>query len=416
MWKGALFVVPATGGGPGRGGVAMSSVTGEDVERGLREQTPTDFYEQILESAAEGVIVLDRRGRFVYVNSAAARTLGYTPRELVAHDGGAHELLHHSHRDGTPYPRDGCPIFTSIHEAQVVRARASDGEVLWRKDGTPLPVSFVSAPIVQNGDVQGVTVVFADVTEGLQRQDERAALHREAAESEKLAAMGTLVSGLSHEIRTPLAILQNNTFLVRWQIERAARQSPEMAALWERVQARFVEMDEAVGRMDQLVGELRRFSRLDDTEAGPAALEDIVEDAERLFRLAHRGSVPIALDLRETQPVLLDPFKIQQLLMNLMENAADASAAEGGGIRVRTRMDEESGRALLIVEDDGLGIPEEVQDRMFDPLFTTKDQGAGLGLAIVRRIADEHDAVVTCDSAPGRGTRFTVGFPTARYG
>lgn len=393
----------------------MSSVTGEEVEGGPRDESSGRRHELILRAIAEGVLVLDREGRITFVNPAAAAMLGYTRYELLTHEGGAHELLHHSHRDGTPYPRDGCPTIASMHEGHVARARASDGEVLWRKDGSALPVSYVSSPIREEGEVKGVVIVFSDVTERLQRQDERAALHREAAESEKLAAMGTLVSGLSHEVRTPLAILQNNAFLVRWQVERAAQQSPETAAVWEKVRARFDEMEKAVDRMDQLIGQLRRFSRLDETEAGPTALDDVVEDAERLFRLGYHHNVRVELHLGETQPVLVDPFKVQQLLMNLMENAADATLDEAVPIRVRTRMDEESGRALLIVEDEGLGMPEEIQVRMYEPLFTTKDGGAGLGLAIVKRIAAEHDAILACSSSPGRGTTFTVAFPTARY-
>ena len=394
----------------------MTSATGEGTLDARGADPLARRYERILDSLAEGVLVLDRTGRITFVNPAAAHMLGYARDEMLAYDGPAHDLLHHSHKDGTPYPREGCPTYATVHEGVVARARAGDGEVLWRKDGSPLPVAYASAPIVEDGEITGATLVFMDATGRLRRQDERAALHREAAESEKLAALGTLVSGLSHEIKTPLTILQNNAFLARFQMEGAARESPAVAAAWARVRERFDEMEEAVDRMTRLVGELRRFSRLDGTLATPTALEDVVVDAARLFKLAYRSSVQVELDLRETRPVLVDPFKVQQLLMNLLENAADATVDQGGRVRVRTRMAREGDRALLVVEDDGLGIPEAVQARMYDPLFTTKDEGAGLGLAIVRRIADEHDAQVRCDSAPGKGAVFTVSFPLATYG
>lgn len=394
----------------------MSSAAGESHQDRPRVDTDALRHDLVLESVADGVLVLDREGLITFANPAAARLLGYSRDELLAARAPAHDLLHHSHADGTPYPREGCPTTATLQEGTVARARSENGEVLWRKDGTSLPVAYTSAPLVQDGEIVGATLVFSDVTRRLQRQDERAALHREAAQSEKLAAMGTLVSGLSHEIKTPLTILLNNASLTRLQLERAAAESPAVAATWQKVRQRFDEMDEAVDRMRALVGELRRFSRLDVTEAAPTALEDVVEQAARLFKLAYRSSVRVDLDLHETQPVLVDVLKVQQLVLNLLENAADATMGVGGRVCVRTRMSASGQQALLVVEDDGVGIAEDVQDRIFDPLFTTKDEGTGLGLAIVKSIVDEHEARLTCDSAPGKGTIMTVAFPLAPYG
>lgn len=104
----------------------------------------------------------------------------------------------------------------------------------------------------------------------------------------------------------------------------------------------------------------------------------------------------------------LDSLHVQQVVLNLLENAADATLA-GGAIRVEVRPTDEG--AELCVEDEGQGIPEDVQGRMFEAFYTTKQDGTGLGLSIVRRVVDEHGGRIVCASLPGKGTRFCLTFP-----
>ncbi|HWG92520.1 MAG TPA: HAMP domain-containing sensor histidine kinase, partial [Candidatus Thermoplasmatota archaeon] len=111
-----------------------------------------------------------------------------------------------------------------------------------------------------------------------------------------------------------------------------------------------------------------------------------------------------------TPPFPLHRLGIQQVVLNLLDNAADAAASTGGNVRLLVGPTPDGG-AQLVVEDDGPGIPEEVRGRMFEPLFTTKAHGTGLGLSIVRRIVEEHQASIRCDSTLGKGTRMTVTFP-----
>jgi signal transduction histidine kinase len=106
--------------------------------------------------------------------------------------------------------------------------------------------------------------------------------------------------------------------------------------------------------------------------------------------------------------------QVQQVVLNLLQNAVDAARGSAGEVALRTApCGEHAGCALVVVEDSGPGIPPEVQARMFEPLFTTKPDGTGLGLAIVRRIVEEHRGRIEVASEPGRGTRFAVHFPPA---
>jgi diguanylate cyclase (GGDEF)-like protein/PAS domain S-box-containing protein len=127
--------------------------------------------ELILDSAGEGIYGLDREGRTTFVNPAAAALTGFDPEELIGKE--QHGVIHHSRSDGIPYPREECPIHTAIADGAVRRA---DDEVFWRKDGTSFPVEYTSTPVLEDGEVVGAVVTFADVTdrraaeEGLARQ------------------------------------------------------------------------------------------------------------------------------------------------------------------------------------------------------------------------------------------------------
>ncbi|HEX2021793.1 MAG TPA: HAMP domain-containing sensor histidine kinase, partial [Candidatus Thermoplasmatota archaeon] len=165
---------------------------------------------------------------------------------------------------------------------------------------------------------------------------------------------------------------------------------------------------EGVDRVHRLVKDLRRFTRAPVGERRPARVSEVVQQAVDLFLAAHRGHVSLALDLRPTPEQEVDPIALQQVVLNLLENAADASPP---GATVALRVRPEGRGARLEVTDNGPGIPDDVKHRIFDPFFTTKEEGTGLGLSIVRRIAEAHGGRVACESGEGGPTTMTVVFP-----
>ena len=359
------------------------------------------LYRLIAENTLDMISRLAPDGTALYVSPACRRLLGFEPEELAGRR--VESFIH---------PEDRLPEGTILADllgphdtyTRTYRRVRKDGSYVWFE----MTGHGVRDPAT--GALREIVTVSRDVTERRRAEQELEASRRQVSQSEKLSALGSLVSGVAHEIRTPLAYISNHLFLVRQRLERGAKEGEVPEALRREVEVHAVEAAEGADRINSLVKDLSRFIRQAAGPRAPMPLQDVVADAVRLFQATHRGEMAVESDLQPTPRVSLDRVQVQQVVLNLLENAYDA--APRGRARVSTRP-APAGGAELLVEDWGPGIPPEVQARMFDPFFTTKKEGTGLGLSIVRRIAETHGATVRCDSTPGRGTRFVVSFPPA---
>ena len=249
------------------------------------------------------------------------------------------------------------------------------------------------------------------------RRAQAAALHesqslrRQLHAQEKLAALGTLVAGLAHEVRTPLTVVATNAALIDIHARRVAP-TPESA---DRFASHVREINASVERMSALVAQLKPFHRLDAEKRVDVGLESVVKEALDLYMSAHKTSPRVHIDLQPTPVTSIQPLSVQQVVMNLTSNAIEACDAANGLVTVRTFDDD--GRACLLVTDNGAGMRDDVKARIFEPLFTTKPDGSGLGLHIVERIVKDHGGDIACDSVVGKGTTFRVHFaPRVRLG
>lgn len=269
-----------------------------------------------------------------------------------------------------------------------------------------------AAPVrTRDGSYAGRVWFYRDVTARRRMEEELADARRHLAHSEKLAALGTLVSGVAHEIRTPLAYVSNQAYLVQWWIGRLnPAQAPREDDI-AKLRNATASIIEGVDRMNRLVNDLRRFSRLDAGDVPEIDVDDAVRSAIDLFAATHRHRARVNADLRSASRARIDRGQIQQVILNLLENAADASPA-GAAATVRTWT--EDGALHLSIEDQGPGIPAQIQARMWEPFYTTKREGTGLGLSIVRRIAEANGGEVRCVSEMGKGARFVLRFPLGK--
>ncbi|MGH7859427.1 MAG: ATP-binding protein, partial [Candidatus Binatia bacterium] len=275
------------------------------------------------------------------------------------------------------------------------------------KDGGTIH-GLYSAMHMEVGGRPCVLSFVRDVGDFRRAERELEASRQQLALSEKLSALGSLVSGVAHEIRTPTAYIANNLFLLRHRLEESARSHPELEAVLRDVSQYCSVAEEGVGRIDRLVKDLRRFGRQNLEGRVDASLHGVVEVAVNIFRAVQRGRIRIEMDLRPTAAVHVDPQQIQQVVLNLLNNAAEAMN-DDGVIQVATRPAAHGGE--IEVQDRGPGLTEEIQARLFDPFFTTKADGTGLGLSIVRRIVDAHGGTIRYETRREEGTRFIVYLP-----
>jgi two-component system sensor histidine kinase HydH len=229
------------------------------------------------------------------------------------------------------------------------------------------------------------------------------AAHSRVVQGEKMAALGTFASGLAHEVRNPL----NSISLQLARLERKTRGlAPEVA---EGIASLTRIIREEVSRLDTLVGDFLLFARPTEPARSPTPLERIVKEVCSLVE-EEAGQTGVRLECRRIGEVLpplsLDPGRMKQVVLNLVRNAIEAVPKDG---RVTIECGLVDGRARLVVEDTGPGLPPDLD--IFQLFATTKPQGTGLGLPIVQQIVLEHGGEIAAESRPGGGARFTVTLP-----
>ena len=226
-------------------------------------------------------------------------------------------------------------------------------------------------------------------------------------QTEKLSALGTLTSGVAHELNNPLNNISTSCQILQEEMAEGA-DDYHLELL--------TAIDEQVGKARDIVGSLLEFSRQREFELNPEDLKAVVDDALKLIKGEIPPSVAVAVDVPRGITAQVDKAHLVQALLNLFMNGIQAM--EGGGrLSVTGRSSAQAGEAVLEISDTGEGMAPEILPRIFDPFFTTKDvgRGTGLGLSIVYGVVERHRGGIEVDSAPGRGTRFTLHLPlTAR--
>ena len=375
-------------------GIAEDVTRRKLAEENLQERTR--HFEALAQAQADlgdGVVVATGT-RVVWANAAYARMFGYTEEEVRDP---SFDIL-------AVVAPEARAAFTERIRALATGERQSDHyevEVV-RKDGTRR-LAEVSVKAYGDPPTAMRVAILRDVTERHRAHQELASARAQLAQAEKLSALGSLVSGVAHEVRTPLTYLTNHLYLLQTRIRRLTESADPATRreVEESVQATL----DAAERIDRLVEDLRRFTRHKGGAPAPAALDEVVQEAANVFEATTRGRVRLARDLAPARSVV-DVVQLQQVVLNLLQNATEAGA-RNLGVQTFTR----AGRAVLRVHDDGPGIPEEVQARMWEPFYTTKTEGTGLGLAIVKRIVTEHGGTVEVHTEVGKGTTFVVSLP-----
>jgi signal transduction histidine kinase len=252
--------------------------------------------------------------------------------------------------------------------------------------------------------VTGVVAVYRGVIGPLRVELGESRAH--AARQEKLASLGTLAAGVAHEIRNPLTAINVRLHSLKKNLVPNSSEQEDALVIGHEIQ-----------RLERIVQEFLLFARPADPQFLTVSADSLLARIQSLFGPKfEETSIRLNLESVPDIWVRVDPHQIEQVLINLIQNAAE-SMARGGTITLRARSGSSrlNGRIrpviMLEVSDTGTGIPPEVRKRMFDPFFTTKEGGTGLGLAIAARIVEKHGGSLECRSEVNRGTIFVILLP-----
>ncbi|HBE95287.1 MAG TPA: two-component sensor histidine kinase [Desulfovibrio sp.] len=273
---------------------------------------------------------------------------------------------------------------------------------------------LISVSVLLLGGLAIIGTALALIRRMVQRisvaEQDQEVLQKQVVETGKLAAIGELAAGIAHEINNPLAIM----------VEHAGWIGDLMKAENTAAMKGYPEMDNSLREIEiqgrrckEITHKLLSFARRTDSRVQETQLNDLIEEViEVSAQKARYGNTTINLELDPALPVVrISPTEMQQVLLNLVNNAIDAMNKEAGAITIRTRS--EDAWAVIEVEDNGQGIPEANMARIFEPFYTTKPvgKGTGLGLSICYGIIDKSGGTINVSSTVGVGTTFTVRLP-----
>ncbi len=355
-------------------------VKANELER-LRE-----FSENILESLNDGLAVVNRDDRVLRWNRRLEELYG----------------LRHEAAVGRPLDDIFEPAFLEV--LRGARRDSPEGAAFYRvplctRHDRPrrVLVNVATTPLRDSeGAIAGTIVIVEDISARVQ-------LEEQLQISEKMASIGLLAAGVAHEVNTPLTGISSFTQML---LEGADADDPRTKVLEK--------IERQTFRAAKIVNGLLNLARPAKVDSGPVDLNAVINDVLSLLEHQLRtGSIQLRKELSPTPLVVQGiEYKLQQVFLNLFMNARDAMP-NGGWLTVVTRP--AAAGAQVEIADTGSGIPAEQLSRIYDPFFTTKEigNGTGLGLSITYGILQEHDGAITCESALGQGTRFTLTLPLA---
>jgi PAS domain S-box-containing protein len=379
----------------------------KQAEEALRESE--EKFRKIFDDGPVGMVMAGKDYRFIRVNAAFCRMLGYSASELTSltfKDITHPEHLHEDSKSVMQVVNGEIPRYCT--EKRYIR---KDKETVWGA----LTLSAIRS---NDGQLLYCLAMIEDITERKRAQEEKDRLQQQLQQSQKLEAIGTMAGGIAHDFNNILSAMLGFTELVRSEI-------PEDSESYENL----TEVVRAGQRARDLVSQILSFTRKAQTEKSVISLVTIVSEALKFTRSIIPSHITIQQNFAVSaeHSILADPTQMHQIMLNLCINAADAMpdggvleiSLEESQVQTENRPEQTllpSGRYLkLTVRDSGVGMTPDVLERVFEPYFTTKQagKGTGMGLAVVHGVVKEHGGNITVSSEVGKGTAVTVWLPVA---
>jgi two-component system NtrC family sensor kinase len=362
------------------------------MERELKEAN--EFLMNLIESSVDGIIVTNMKGEILIFNKGAEKILGYEAEEVVR-----------KRNIQSIYP-------PGIAKEVMEKLRSPDyggmGKltsfpILHRRKDGELIEGDLSASIIYDEEGKEIASVgiFKDLRERLRMERELQKTQQALLQSEKLAAMGRLTSQIAHELNNPIYGIMNTLELLKTEIPPESKRRKILELSLSETQ-----------RLTEMLRSMLSFSKPEEERRRPIKMNELIEGILLVMEKQMKESnikVETAFD-DEIPEIMASTNQMRQVLLNLLKNAKEAMP-KGGVLTIRTNR--ENLHVLIHVQDTGVGIPEEIRDKIFDAFFTTKQKvkGVGLGLSVCYGIIKDHGGEIQVQSEEGRGTTFTIRLP-----
>ncbi len=363
----------------------------------------------ILDSMGEGIYGLDTDGRCTFVNPAALELIGFSVEELLGQH--CHPLFHHSKPDGSPYPVEECPV-----QAVYTQGAAHRGsDLYWRKDGSSFPVEFISAPILEAGQIVGAVVAFRDITARKQAEAavrqlnaelEQRVLQRTAQLEEMNKELEEFSYSMSHDMRTPLRALDGFSKILLEEHD---------AGLDAEGKRLLKVLSDNAQRMGRMIDDILRYLSIGRQRmaAGPLDMVQLTAESFTSLQVANPAR-KLRLQSGPLPPAWGDREMIVEVLRNILSNAVKFSPADGE-VLIEVGGTAENDENVYSVRDHGIGFDMRFVDKLFRVFErvhpTGQYEGSGIGLAIVKRIVTRHGGRVWAQGKVNQGATIYFALP-----
>lgn len=366
--------------------ISRVSILQKKTDQELQETRA--MYKNILNKLIqEDVLVIARDHRIIDINESLLAKLGLSRNYVIGRH--CYEITHRQNMpcSGKKHP---CPLIQTLS----TKKPSQTTHMHLDKDNNEIYYSISTYPLNENGEVMGAMEISRDITKDINMQ-------KAMINQEKLASIGRLSAGVAHEINNPLTTILTTAMLLQEDL------NPDDGA--------YHELDtiakEAL-RCRKIVTSLLDFARQNKPIKKEAQVNDLIGESFALTRKqAAFKDVNLTLELADNIPrILVDIGQIQQSIINLIQNAIEATGP-GGSIKLTCRFEKQKKNIEIAVIDTGEGISAGELRKIFDPFYTTKEQGTGLGLAITHGIIEQHGGNIEVSSQKGQGSTFTIRLP-----
>lgn len=374
------------------------------LNRGLKkaQYSLTEQHHLILNSVDDGIYGVDLSGQCTFINKAMTEITGWQASDLIGKQ--QHDILHHSHSDGSHFPVKECPVYHTFVDG---KSRFIEKDIFWKKDGNFFAVEYSCTTVKdKNQKILGSVVVFRDISEKQKTAQMLAQYQSDLFHRARVNTMGEMVSGIAHELNQPLVAITSSAYAGIQLLE--SKQPPQQLS------EILLMINTQADRAARIIKQLRQFISKTSTKRQLTDVNQLIQDVLKIIQIeADKLEVKIICQLEKNlSKTLLEPIQIDQVILSLCKNALEAMQETSGikrQLAISTR--ESNGNIVVAVKDNALGVSDDVKASLFNPFVTQKPQGMGLGLSISKDIIEAHNGEIYLKSSLNKGSTFEFILP-----